>query len=214
MNHLLTFIDRIMEFPTVIPGVIACVATVLMLLSILFSIEHFFGDAWEVDVNHGHDTHFSHNVIAFLGLKKRIPLIPLIALVAWGMTFACFFVTELIDLSSSWWRVILGIAFLFVILPVFSRIAYVLMLPLAKLIEQNSGQEYSFVGKTGTVSSINSKENYVMVDVRSEGVDSSLIIFVSPSEINEIVIGDQIIIAEQRVDPASHNNYYYGGKII
>lgn len=215
MNQLSIFIDKLVEFPTIFPAVLAITATMLMLLSIIISIDHLFADAWHFDVDHDHsmETSFSNNFIAFLGLKRRIPLVPLIALITWGMTLTCLFITSFVDLSSSWWRIILGILLLVVLLPVFSRIAYLLMLPLAKLIENNSGKEYTLIGKFGYVSSINQDESYVTIEIKNEGIDSSVIVFVDISEINKIEPGDKVLIVKKELNKENNSYYYHGGKI-
>lgn len=215
MNQLSIFIDKLVEFPTVFPAVLAITATMLMLFSIIISIDHLFANVWHFDVDHDHsmETNFSNNFIAFLGLKRKIPLVPLVALITWGMTLACLFITSFVDLSSSWWRILLGVLLLIVLLPIFSRIAYLLMLPLAKLIENNSGKEYTLIGKYGYVSSVNEKESYVTIEIKNEGIDSSVIVFVNTSEINNIEIGDKILIVKKELNLENNSSYYHGGKI-
>lgn len=213
MSEFLEFLEKLTLFPTIFPAVLAITATFLMLLSIVVSLDHLFADSWHFNVDHDMEPSFSNNFIAFLGIKRKVPMIPFVTIITWGMTGACFIANNIFDMHSSWWRILFGIAFLIVILPISSRIANFLMLPIANFIEKNSGKSYSIIGKVGIVTYIKADENYVRIEFTSEGIDSSVVVFVNKSEINNIIIGDEIVIVEQKLDPNSDDEYYFGGKI-
>ena len=217
MNQIVDFISSIATWPTIIPLSLFLVACFFLFLSLFLSVEHFFEGFFDAnvidvhgdtpDVNHDHGFTFMGSL---LGVESRVPFILYAIITNLLMIVILHNVEKFYAFDTGVLPIILGFVALVLSLAISSRIAYFILRPVGKFMEDNSGEIIDIKGIIGKIDYINKEENFVRIEAVYLGHKDILTVYISPREIEMAQLEDEVIIVSKEEDK-SGNIIFNGG---
>jgi len=218
MNQIVDLLSSLATWPTIIPLITLFVGVFFLLLSLFFSVEHLFGGFFDfnaVDLNHdiphidGHDFNLTG---ALLGVKSRVPSILYIILTSLLMVVILHNVEKFYNIENVIVSSLLGFVALVLSLAISSRIAYFLLRPIGKFMDDNSGEVIDIKGLVGRIEYINNEDDFVRIETIYLGHKDILTVYLLKSEIEKAEINDEVIIVSKEEN--KDGNIIFNGSLL